>query len=118
LVPKKSKDGGIWFYDRNETPIFVLPPPYAYDSSAEKTPGHAWYTLDRTEARTVITLSLDESWARAPERVYPITIDPTTLNVASGLGGNQNYYFEIPFAQTFSYNYSGYGHASLFTSDC
>ncbi|PJN87670.1 DNRLRE domain-containing protein [Bacillus sp. mrc49] len=85
LNGKVQKDGSIAFYDKEEDePTFVLPSPFMTDSNIDELSSETArsedvkYDLKKVEAGYLLTVTADENWLKAPERVYPVYIDPTT----------------------------------------
>ncbi len=75
--------GGISFVDAegHERARFV--PPFAYDASFEASPSAASFTEDavslrivETSPELVVRLAADPAWLGAPERAWPVVIDP------------------------------------------
>jgi RHS repeat-associated protein len=84
LTPKASKDGSIAFYGEGTHPVLVIPAPYMADTKkdAESPYGTAYSTavkqqLTRDGSGWKLTVTPDTKWLAAPERQYPVTIDPT-----------------------------------------
>ncbi|GGM19757.1 DNRLRE domain-containing protein [Micromonospora yangpuensis] len=81
-----NPDGSVSFRaaDADGRPLFYLPRPYMYDSrpDAASPVGQTWsdqvtQTLTGTGDRLSLTITADRDWLRAPEREYPVVIDPT-----------------------------------------
>ncbi|WP_188388787.1 DNRLRE domain-containing protein, partial [Priestia taiwanensis] len=84
LTPKINKDGSISFTDKSDTEIFVLPKPIMTDSAVHPESGESQqsekvsYKLEKQEDNSYhLTLTADKDWLKAPERKYPVYIDPT-----------------------------------------
>jgi RHS repeat-associated protein len=84
LTPKASKDGSIAFYGEGTSPVLVIPAPFMADAKkdAESPYGTAYSTavkqqLARDGKGWKLTVTPDAKWLAAPERQYPVTIDPT-----------------------------------------
>jgi len=68
----KDVGSGVWyFYDRG-TPVFRIPKGWAKDASGAFTND----VLISIEGN-ILTITVNEQWLYAKERVFPITIDPT-----------------------------------------
>jgi YD repeat-containing protein len=71
--------------DGSGSAIFSLPPLYMFDSSTSPATGDGSYSnevslsLESSGNRTFMHLVADGNWLRSAQRVYPVTIDPTTL---------------------------------------
>ena len=84
LQPILKDDGAIIFQDSNKKDIFVLPKPYMSDSNINQESGDAvtsqdvYYSLNQKRKNVYeLTLTADPNWLQAPERVYPVYIDPS-----------------------------------------
>ncbi|PLR76189.1 wall-associated protein [Bacillus sp. V3-13] len=84
LQPSMKDDGAITFQDASEQVVFVLPKPYMSDSNINPESAEAVTSQDVTFALDQkgnnvyeLTLTADPNWLQAPERVYPVYIDPS-----------------------------------------
>ncbi|MFF0204374.1 DNRLRE domain-containing protein [Streptomyces sp. NPDC005017] len=84
LTPKAAEDGSIAFYGEGTSPVLVIPAPFMADTrkDAESPYGTAYSTavqqsLSRDGKAWKLTVTPDAKWLAAPERQYPVTIDPT-----------------------------------------
>lgn len=83
LTPRLAGDTVELVDAAGDVPI-VMPPIEAWDSAPEerRTLQGGTYGLQKQGGRWVLTVSVDPGWLRAPERVYPVSVDPTfQLNV-------------------------------------
>ncbi|MGD8193069.1 PA14 domain-containing protein [Herbiconiux sp. P18] len=85
LTLQKDAEGNVRFLTRTGEPVFVIPAPIMYDSSAvEGEKGPAEKTLFTAVMRVgdhwVISVSADRSWLNSPAREYPVYIDPATFS--------------------------------------
>ncbi|MBJ8055061.1 DNRLRE domain-containing protein [Bacillus cereus] len=104
LTPNLEKDGSISFQDDKKESIFTLPKPYMTDANVNQESGEAVtsqdvrYDIQKTDEKTyTLMVTADPKWLQAPERKYPVNIDPS-INVedfenayASTLSPNRNY---------------------------
>lgn len=56
--------------------VFVLAAPYMEDKEGVRSHSLA-LNLEKEKGKYIITLTADRDWLKAPERVYPVIIDPT-----------------------------------------
>lgn len=95
LRAEEGEDGSIWFMsDDQSAPVFIVLAPVVGDSSDQALPQpegaieapSSWSAATGKESIKVedaaggsfrVTLSIDEKWLSAPERVYLIVLDPT-----------------------------------------
>ena len=61
--------------------MFQTTAPYMYDGGGADSLDIA-VTLRTENGKAYITYTPDAAWLASPERVYPVTIDPDTVNVA------------------------------------
>ncbi|MEV7770029.1 LamG-like jellyroll fold domain-containing protein [Kitasatospora sp. NPDC086791] len=83
LTATLTKEGGVDLRGGDGKPAGTIPPGYAYDSKVDPRSGdpvttHAVrYQLESSGGRTSLVVTLDEKWLHAPERVFPVTVDPS-----------------------------------------
>ncbi|WP_405104077.1 DNRLRE domain-containing protein [Micromonospora sp. NBC_01412] len=85
LTAQQRTDGSIAFVRADGgSPVFVMPPPFMYDSKDDAGSPHGKVWSDQVTQRvqqmygqTTITVQADGRWLRNPARVYPVVIDPT-----------------------------------------
>jgi len=73
-------NGGITFYDETTgKDIAFIEPPFMNDATGEAYSENLYYTMERkgNSDNYTLTLTVDEEYLNAAERVYPVTIDPT-----------------------------------------
>src|SRR5262245_40212765 len=86
LTPAVAKDGSIDLVNASGTTMAVIPPGYAHDSNVNPASGepattHAVsYQLTTGPAGPALVVTLDPAWLHDPARVFPVTVDPSTLN--------------------------------------
>ncbi|WP_396447698.1 LamG-like jellyroll fold domain-containing protein [Actinomadura sp.] len=87
LKPRKAADGSIELVDGSGKAAGRIPAGYAYDSKIDKRSGegastHAvTYGLTEVDGKPALTVTLDAKWLHAPERVFPVTVDPSYNNI-------------------------------------
>ncbi|MEU8525465.1 DNRLRE domain-containing protein [Streptomyces sp. NPDC048629] len=84
LTPKAGKDGSVRFYGEGEDPVLVIPAAFMTDTKKNaSSPYGTGYSSAVTQKLTragkgwKLTVTPDAKWLAAPERQYPVTIDPT-----------------------------------------
>ncbi|MED1305571.1 DNRLRE domain-containing protein, partial [Bacillus pacificus] len=84
LTPSLQKDGSIHFQDEKKENIFTLPKPYMNDSNVDQQSGESvtsdavHYNIEKTDEKTyTLTVTADPKWLQAPERKYPVYVDPS-----------------------------------------
>ena len=71
-------DGSIAVIDVAGKPAFVLAAPVAYDAKGAVSPaGAAVMSAQREAGGWRVTLRLAREWLQAPERAFPVALDPT-----------------------------------------
>ncbi|MFJ8522653.1 DNRLRE domain-containing protein [Bacillus cereus] len=106
LTPNIQEDGSIDFQNEKKEKVFTLPKPYMNDSNVDQQSGEAVtsdavrYNIEKTDEKTyTLTVTADPQWLQAPERKYPVYVDPSVE-----LGNFENAYAASSSA---SANYSG-----------
>ncbi|MFD3656571.1 DNRLRE domain-containing protein [Streptomyces sp. NPDC058620] len=86
LTPKPGKDGSVSFYGEAANPVLVIPAAFMTDArkDARSPYGFAYsktvsQKLTRAGKGWKLTVTPDAKWLAAPERQYPVTVDPTIL---------------------------------------
>ncbi len=80
LVPVTRRDGGVDLRDEAGNVRFAIERPFMIDSSRGAEPSYAIsYELERTAEGFELSVRPDRQWLESPERVWPVTIDPTTV---------------------------------------
>ncbi len=94
LTPAMQEDGSILLLDEENTPVYEIPAPYMVDDNGAYTE-EAFYTLTQAEGSWLLTVTADAAWMNAPERAFPVAIDPTLIDYTTaqdftGVVCNQN----------------------------
>ncbi len=76
LVPVLNDDGSISLLD-GETTVLEIEAPFMYDSTGAESDAIS-VSLTEQGSKYIYALSLDKEWLTAEDRVYPVTVDPTT----------------------------------------
>ncbi|WP_240118379.1 LamG-like jellyroll fold domain-containing protein [Streptomyces sp. MUM 2J] len=83
LTPRITAAGDVEFTDAKGTVAATVPHAFMADSKIDPRSGDATasravdFTLVRSGGSTVLRMTADRAWLDAPERVYPVTVDPT-----------------------------------------
>jgi RHS repeat-associated protein len=88
LTPALASDGSLEFRDSEDQLFATLPAPTISDSSHDiPLPTHnVAYSLEEIGGgHWRLAVEADKAWLSQPERVWPVTIDPTTTVAASNL---------------------------------
>ncbi|GAA2401209.1 hypothetical protein GCM10010404_68750 [Nonomuraea africana] len=79
-----NADGSIAFNGEDGTPVFTVPKPFMIDAEVDvASPYGKRYsdavtqTVTQQGSEATITITPDASWLAAPERKWPVVIDPT-----------------------------------------
>ncbi len=75
LTARSASDGSIAFVDGSGTPKFSFLAPVMSDAAGQDS--RASYSLTTTPTGYTVTLNADTAWLNSPDRVWPVTIDPT-----------------------------------------
>ena len=76
------EDGSITLTAPNGAIIYTIPAPYMIDANKEYST-NASYSLSGSDGTFILTVTADEEWINAPERVFPVLLDPTIEEVAN-----------------------------------
>jgi RHS repeat-associated protein len=112
---EEREDGSIWLFDESASePAVVLLPPVVGDSTGQAisqpesaitapaswsaAPSKAKMSIKKDEDAFLVTVTIEDKWLAAPERVYPVVLDPSWYSqpdTADGeydttAGGNPN----------------------------
>ncbi|MFI1657746.1 LamG-like jellyroll fold domain-containing protein [Streptomyces sp. NPDC020472] len=83
LTPRVAADGDVEFTDASGKVAATIPHAYMEDSKVDPRSGDAaqsrgvTYELTAVEGKPALRMTADRAWLDAPERVYPVTVDPT-----------------------------------------
>ncbi|MDE6641009.1 MAG: hypothetical protein K2K63_10815, partial [Acetatifactor sp.] len=124
------RNNTLYLYEAGTDPeadaVFVLEAPEMIDSVDEISFG-VRLSMEEQQGMVLVTVTADESWLSAPERVYPVRIDPTAIQVTGSairmacaeqgspntvIGDNQYPYVGYDDGVT-SGNYAGFGSRHL-----
>ena len=80
LVYQANEDGTIAFYTEDDlnNAVYTMDKPFMYDANG-KTSSSIEVTIEKTNQGFSFKLKADSDWLNAPERAYPVTIDPTIV---------------------------------------
>ncbi|MFJ3582348.1 LamG-like jellyroll fold domain-containing protein [Streptomyces sp. NPDC090127] len=104
LTAKLDGHGGVSFVDASGRQRAGMPPGWMEDSA--KAPhsdegvisSGVTYRLEGRGNRQVLVVSLDRQWLSAPERVFPVKVDPSVESATA----TSDTYVESPYNQNFS----------------
>ena len=79
LTPTLEADGSVLLRGADGEPVYEIPAPYLADADGATSLEDAAYKLERISGGYLLTVEADPEWMNAPERAYPVTLDPTIL---------------------------------------
>ena len=84
IVFVENSDGSISFYaeDDLDNAIYTMDKPFMYDANGTMS-NEVEVVIEKTKKGFSIQLNADSDWLNAPERLYPVTIDPTIVTQQS-----------------------------------
>jgi RHS repeat-associated protein len=87
LKPQLTKAGSVEFLDESEEAVVVLPAPFMSDSGPglPATSDAVSYGIEEQPGGWRLTVEANRGWLQQPERVWPITIDPSLTIPAPSL---------------------------------
>ncbi|HAM62715.1 MAG TPA: hypothetical protein DCP62_03370, partial [Erysipelotrichaceae bacterium] len=76
LTPKTQEDGTVWLVDEKDILVFRLERFLMVDAKGEESQAiqTRWTQVNETWE---LTIQPDQEWLSAPERTYPVVVDPT-----------------------------------------
>jgi RHS repeat-associated protein len=89
LIPVKVEDGSIEFRDIDDELVAILPAPVMIDSNPDSpaTSRAVTYKLEPKDMGSwLLSVEADRDWLAAPERVWPVKVDPSVTVPAPALG--------------------------------
>ncbi|MFG3382222.1 LamG-like jellyroll fold domain-containing protein [Streptomyces sp. NPDC047999] len=104
LTAQLDTHGGVLFVDAAGNRRAWMPRGWMADSRVTGNAGEGalsdgvTYGLDQENGGQVLTLSLDRSWLSAPERVFPVRVDPSVKSFTASSGT----YVQHPYNTNFS----------------
>src|SRR6185369_5236979 len=82
LTASLDKSGQVVLADRAGKPVALIPRGWMEDASGAKSEGVS-YRLEDEAGRQVLRVELDTTWLAAPERKFPVRVDPTVTEIAA-----------------------------------
>ena len=73
-IPERNEIGFI--STENGEEIFRIPAPFMTDAAGTVSTGVVYELKPQNEGKYLLTLTADSEWINAPERSFPVTIDP------------------------------------------
>ena len=84
LIPKATDDGAILLCDSESgKEVYLLPAPYMTDADDSYSDAVSYRLTDLGEGEYEIIVSASDEWINAPERAFPVAIDPTVTSSGS-----------------------------------
>ncbi|MFF3624934.1 LamG-like jellyroll fold domain-containing protein [Streptomyces sp. NPDC002467] len=102
LTAKLDPQGNVVFLDQDGVQRSWMPTGWMEDSNRGERSnegaisGGVTYSLVNEGGRQVLVVTLDAQWLAAPERVYPVRVDPPVE--AAGVRANSGTYVESPYS--------------------
>ncbi|MEU2234318.1 LamG-like jellyroll fold domain-containing protein [Streptomyces vietnamensis] len=101
LTPRIAADGDVEFTDADGKVTATIPHAYMEDSKVDPRSGDAAqsrdvsYELTEVDGKPALRMTADRAWLDDPERVYPVSIDPTVTSsnstyVQNTIGGDHS----------------------------
>ncbi|WP_258053256.1 LamG-like jellyroll fold domain-containing protein [Streptomyces sp. Ru72] len=85
LTPRLAEDGDVEFTDADGKVTATIPHAYMEDSRIDRHSGEGTrsgkvsYELTTVDGEPALRMTADRAWLDDPKRVYPVTVDPTTV---------------------------------------
>lgn len=100
LAGEVQDDGAVVFRDAQAAPVFVVESPFMVDAAGVRSTAVA-VALEPAATGLTLTYAASDAWLEAPERAWPVTVDPTTswdvveedsCQFAKGIGAYAGWY--------------------------
>ncbi|WP_232837440.1 DNRLRE domain-containing protein [Lentzea terrae] len=99
VVAQALPDGSIGFFRANADgpPLYVMPRPFMFDSSEKSYSDKVSQTVEQQGSKISVTVRADQEWLSAPQRKYPVVIDPTiSIEPTSNSGQDAQIWSDTP----------------------
>lgn len=80
LSARVEPSGEVAFVDPNGISQFQFATPWMTDAAGNVSRAASYRVASHTADQTTISLTLDHSWLAAPQRAFPVTVDPTVYD--------------------------------------
>ena len=80
LTPVLMDDGSIELRDADGETIYLIPAPYMTDAVGAYSDAVS-YGLEHNTDGWKLTITADENWTNAADRIFPVSIDPTVIDL-------------------------------------
>ncbi|MEU7167301.1 LamG-like jellyroll fold domain-containing protein [Streptomyces morookaense] len=104
LTAKLDEQGAVVFADKDGKQRARMPAGWMEDSHRDEHANQGEissgvrYRLEPDHGRQVLVVTLDKDWLNAPERVFPVKVDPSV----NGIDATSGTYVQTPYDQDFS----------------
>ena len=100
LTPTSAENGKtLSFEDEKGEKLFSIPAPFMTDAAGVRSDS-VFYELTEKNGEKVLTVVADEAFMNAPERVFPVTVDPCVVFAFNGTGSSTYLPFTVKYAET------------------
>ena len=72
-----AEDGGVAVMNEEGTIVYRIAPPYMYDADDNLSMAVSYSLTQIKNTEYALTVTANEEWINSPERVFPVTIDPS-----------------------------------------
>ncbi len=80
VTPSLDDEGNIIFISDSGEEAFMIPTGFMYDAEGARSQ-NVTYSLSGSDKKYTLTITADEEWISADERSFPVTVDPTIVNL-------------------------------------
>ena len=112
LTPTLMPDGSIVLSDEQGKAVSVIPKGVMFDANGESSNAVEYTLTHKNGNKYLLTVTADENWINAEDRVFPITVDPTFTPADNGantedIGINSSKTVSAYNASTIKVGYTG-----------
>ena len=80
LTPVLENDGDVRLVDaETDETALVIPKGYMYDAAGADSAAVSYSLAESNGNRWLLTVTADSTWINSPDRVFPVTVDPTVV---------------------------------------
>lgn len=83
LTPVLLDDGSIELLNEGGEAVYQIPAPYMVDASGAESTDVSYSLIQTKNTAWKLIVTADKGWVNAPDRMFPVAIDPTVIDIRS-----------------------------------
>lgn len=88
-----TNEGEIIAYTETEEAVFVIPAPNMTDAAGVYSEEVSYTLTDREDGTYILGIMANENWMNAPERAFPVKIDPAVYSITKETANGLTLYY-------------------------